>query len=140
MQKLCVIICFCYKSNAFLNLEQRKRLTMLSQMSNTLVSETNKYLKPVSSRGSSVDENALSCKEKGLLNNVRSLLMKRTRSKSFLTPNSSLDMKRPSLLSPNSPQQQPMTSQHSNHSNFHGGSLLGVKFKNQYLSTGKIFK
>ena len=43
----------CYKSSAFLNLEQRTRLTMLSQVSNTLVSETNKYLKPVSSRGSS---------------------------------------------------------------------------------------
>ena len=36
-------------------------------MADSLRAETDKYLRPGSSRGSSVDENALSVKEKGLL-------------------------------------------------------------------------
>ena len=39
----------------------------LPQVADSLRAETDKYLRPGSSRGSSVDENTLSVKEKGLL-------------------------------------------------------------------------
>ena len=41
----------CYKSSKFLNLEQRTRYSMLSEASDKLIVETNKYLKPGGSRG-----------------------------------------------------------------------------------------
>ena len=51
-----------------------------------------------------MDENALSYKDKGILTNMRSLLSKRSRSKSFLTPtqtpNHSFDLKGRFSLSP----------------------------------------
>ena len=47
-----------------------------------------------------MDENALSCKDKGILNNMRSLLSKRSRSKSFLAPNPHSDLKSRLSLSP----------------------------------------
>ena len=81
----------CYRSSVFLGLEQRTRLSMLAQVSDTLVSDSNKFLQPATSRASSVDENTLSGKEKGLLSNVRSLLTKRSRS--FLSPIQSQDSK-----------------------------------------------
>ena len=80
----------CYKSNKFLSLEQRTRYSMLSEVSDKLLVETNKYLKPGESRGNSVDENALSSKDKGVLSNMRSILTKRTRSKSLLPTQSSV--------------------------------------------------
>ena len=83
----------CYRSSVFLGLEQRTRLSMLAQVSDTLVSDSNKFLQPATSRASSVDENTLSGKEKGLLSNVRSLLTKRSRSRSFLSPIQSQDSK-----------------------------------------------
>ena len=129
----------CYKSSVFLSLEQRTRLTMLSQMSDTLVNETNKYLKPSSSRGSSVDENALSSKDKGILKNMRSLLTKRSRSKSFLTPptpNNSLEIKSLSSNSSNTPG-LPSSGQSLLSPGTNLGSS-GLKYKNQYLSTGII--
>ena len=81
----------CYRSSVFLGLEQRTRLSMLAQVSDTLVSDSNKFLQPASSRGNSVDENTLSGKERGLLSNARSLLTKRSRSRSFLSPIKSQD-------------------------------------------------
>ena len=125
----------CYKSDVFLNLEQRTRLSMLSQVSNTLLTETNKYLKPGNTRGSSVDENTLSFKDKGLLNNVRSLLMKRNRSKSFLSPNSSLELKpRPSLTIP----QQSVSSNNLLSPTPQSTLDQGNKLKNHFLSTGEF--
>ena len=75
----------CYKSNIFLNLEQRTRHTMLTEVSDKLQLETSKYLKHETSRGSSLDENSLSSTDKGILHNMRSILNKRTRSKSILS-------------------------------------------------------
>ena len=98
----------CYRSSVFLGLEQRTRLSMLAQVSDTLVSDSNKFLQPASSRGNSVDENSLSGKERGLLSNARSLLTKRSRSRSFLSPIKSQDSKEKEtiksslLLPPNS--------------------------------------
>ena len=129
----------CYKSSVFLSLEQRTRLTMLSQMSDTLVTETNKYLKPPNSRGSSVDENALSYKDRGILKNMRSLLTKRSRSKSFLTPptpNNSLEIKSSgsnTLGLPLSNQGHPLLSPNTSL------GTSGLKFKHQYLSTGNYY-
>ena len=37
----------CYRSSVFLGLEQRTRLSMLAQVSDTLVSDSNKFLQPV---------------------------------------------------------------------------------------------
>ena len=78
----------CYKSSIFLNLERRTRLSMLSEVSNQLQLETDKYLKPVNSRGSSMDDSPPISKDSGILNNMRSILNKRTRSRSLLTPQS----------------------------------------------------
>ena len=79
-----------------------------------------------------MDENALSFKEKGILTNMRSLLTKRSRSKSFLTPtqtpNNSFDMKGRLSLSPqvsNSLAPPPPSS-----------NFLSIgRGRNQYLST-----
>ena len=61
---------------------------MLSEVSNQLQVETEKYLKPVNSRESSIDANPPISKDSGILNNMRSMLNKRTRSRSLLTPQS----------------------------------------------------
>ena len=74
----------CYKSRKFHSLASRTRYSMLSEVSSKLLDETNRYLKPAESRGNSVDENALSPKEKGIFFNMRSILRKKTRSKSLL--------------------------------------------------------
>ena len=116
----------CYRSSVFLGLEQRTRLSMLAQVSDTLVSDSNKFLQPATSRGNSVDENALNGKEKGLLSNVRSLLTKRSRSRSFLSPIHSQDSKEKekslmtnSLVPPPNPAMY-----HGKHKNLSTGSYL----------------
>ena len=78
----------CYKSSIFLALERRTRHTMLSEVTDKLQVETEKFLNPPSRRGSSVDESSAGCKETGILNNMKSMLNKRTRSKSLLSPQS----------------------------------------------------
>ena len=74
----------CYRSSVFLNLEQRTRFTMLNDVSTTLLDETKKYLKRRRSTHSSTEDNSLHGKEKGLLTNMKNLLGKKSKSKSFL--------------------------------------------------------
>ena len=74
----------CYRSSVFLNLEQRTRFTMLNDVSNSLIDETNKYLNRRKSTDSSTEENSLSGKEKGLLTNMKNLLGKKSKPKSLL--------------------------------------------------------
>ena len=74
----------CYRSSVFLNLDQRTRFTMLNDVSNSLIDETNKYLHRRKSTDSSTEENSLNVKEKGLLTNMKNLLGKKPKSKSFL--------------------------------------------------------
>ena len=74
----------CYRSSVFLNLEQRTRFTMLNDVSTSLIDETNKYLNRRKSTNSSTEDNSLNLKEKGLLTNMKNLLGKKSKSKSFL--------------------------------------------------------
>ena len=80
----------CYKSSIFLNLEQRTRYNMLHDVSDKLLLETNKYLKPVTSRGCSIDENVLNDKDKGLLQSMCTVIRKQIRSKSLFPTSSQL--------------------------------------------------
>ena len=80
----------CYRSSVFLNLEQRTRFTMLNDVSTTLIDETNKYLNRRKSTNSSSEDNSLNVKEKGLLTNMKNLLGKKSKSKSFLNSTQSL--------------------------------------------------
>ena len=75
----------CYRSSVFLNLEQRTRFTMLNDVSSTLIDETNKYLNRRKSTNSSTEENSLNVKERGILTNMKNLLGKKSKSKSFLS-------------------------------------------------------
>ena len=75
----------CYKSSDFLRLEERTRLNMLSDVSNTLIDESKRFLQQRKSRGSSEDDQTFNGKEKRLLSNVKSLLGKK--SKSFMNSN-----------------------------------------------------
>ena len=64
---------------------------MLNDVSSTLIDETNKYLNRRKSTNTSNEENSLNVKEKGLLTNMKNLLGKKSKSKSFLnSPQSSV--------------------------------------------------
>ena len=72
----------CHKSRKFKESEQRKRSSLLSELSNTLSEDTDKYLQPIviTRRGRSMDESTLSFSEQ---KNLRALSVKKKRSQSL---------------------------------------------------------
>ena len=76
----------CYKAHKFKDLEERRRSSLLNELSDTLSEDTSKYLKPTpqARRGKSMDETSLSYRDRTNLNIMRIKSAKKKRSQSLM--------------------------------------------------------